>query len=205
MIKNILVNKTPDKVKLLGKSGLTLIELIITLAIISIMILIVAEVYVGGIAQSKTDMKKARLQVEGKSALEGITRNIKLASSVEATHATYTSDNTNLILKVPAIDSSENFIYSGETRLNDYITYYLDGKNLHRIINSSNITSRFYSQDGIDDTLLTNVKSLSFTYDPAVPNTTLVMIDITLEDTTPKVPIDINLKANGRLRNVQSN
>lgn len=204
MIKNLLINKIPDKVKLLSKSGLTLIELIITLAIISIMILIVAEVYVGGIAQSKTDMKKAKLQAEGRSTLEGITRNIKLASSVEATHGTYTSDSTNLILKIPAIDSSENFIYSGETRLNDYIIYYLDGKNLHRIINSSNATSRLYSQDGIDDTLLTNVKSLSFTYDPVVPNISLVLVDITLEDTTPKVPIEINLKANGRLRNVQS-
>lgn len=187
----------------LNNEGLTLIELIITLAIISMMIFVVTQVYVTGMVNSKVDMKKATLQTGGRSALEGITRNVKLASAVEATYDAYTSDATNLILKVPAIDSSENFIYSGGNRINDYIVYYLDGKDLHKVVSSTNATSRLYTQDGTDNILMTNVKSLSFTYNPAIPNVTMVNINATLEDTTLKDPIEITLNAGGRLRNVQ--
>jgi hypothetical protein len=169
------------------------------------MILIVAEVYVSGMVQSKSDMKKAQIQTAGKSTLEGITRNIKLASQVETTYGAYTGDGTHLILKVPAIDSSENFVYSGGARANDYIIYYLEQKNLHKVVSSSNVSSRLYLQNDTDDILLNNVKTLSFSYDPAIPNSSLVSINITLEDTSQKVPIEINLNASGRPRNVQSN
>jgi len=187
----------------LNSEGLTLIELIITLAIISMMILVVTQVYVTGMVNSRTDMKKATLQTGGRSVLEGITRNIKLASAVEATHDTYTSDATNLILKVPAIDSSENFIYSGGVRVNDYIVYYLEGKKLHKVVDSTNVTSRLYPQNGTDNIIMTNVKSLSFTYNPAIPSVTMVNINATLEDISQKKPIEITLNAGGRLRNVQ--
>jgi len=194
-----------DKIKRFfsNQNGLTLMELIVTLAIISIMILVVAEVYVSGMVQSKADMKKAQLQIAGKSSLEGVTRNIKLASKVEATYDVYTTDSTHLILKIPAIDSSENFIYSGGARVNDYIVYYLDGKNLHKVIDAPNVSSRLHSQDGSDDILLNNVKSINFGYDMPAPNTVLVNINITVEDISQKVPIELNLNANGRLRNVQ--
>lgn len=198
-----MINRFNPKSLYLNKEGLTLIELIITLSIISIIILVVTQVYVMGMVQSKSDMKKAKIQAEGRTALEGITKNIKLASRIEATYGGYTSDTTNIILNIPAIDSSENFIYSGETRVNDHVTYSLVGKNLHKVISSPNVSSRLYSQDGTDSIILSNVKSLSFSYNPAIPNTTLVSVNITLEDTTQKVPIEINLNANGRPRNVQ--
>lgn len=185
-----------------GQYGFTLIELIITVSIISIMILVVGQVYLIGMVQGKSNMKKAQLQTEGKSAMDGIMKNVKVASAIESAYGEYTSDGTHLILRMPAIDTNENFIYIAPT--NDYVTYYLEGKNLHKLVTSANTSSRLFAQNGSDNIILSNVKTLAFTYSAVTPATSsLVTLEMTLENTTQKVPIEIKLKSSGRLRNVQ--
>jgi type II secretory pathway pseudopilin PulG len=192
--------KTSKAIK--NKSGFTLIELIIVTSIMIIMILVVAQVYVMGMVQSKSDLAKAQLQTEGKSTMDGIIKNTKLASSVEASYGGYTTGSTNLVLKVPAIDTGENFLYNppdSSIRDYDYIIYHFENKNLHKVIYSINPNSRLYAQNNTDNIILSNVKSLSFTY----PGVSMVTVNVTIENTTQKKPIEVNLTANGRLRNVQ--
>jgi|GEM_PF-1245662 len=185
-----------------NQSGLTLIEVTIAMVIIIVMIVVVAEVYVNGMVQSKSDFVKVRLQSEGKAAIDGITKNVKSASSVEGTYSSYTSGQTVMILMTPAIDSSENFIYDGGTLVYDRIVYYVDGENLHKAVFSTDTDSRLYPQNGSDNIILRNIKSFSFTYTPAVPNTDFVEIDTELEDAVSGNKIvNISLESKGRLRN----
>lgn len=183
--------------------GLTLIEVTIAMVIIIVMIVVVAEVYVNGMVQSKSDFVKVRLQSEGKAAVDGMTKNVKLASSIENTYSSYTSGPQVMILKIPAIDSSDNFIYDGGTAVYDRIVYYIDGENMHKAVFSTDTDSRLYQQNGSDNIILRNIKSFAFTYTPAVPNTDFVEIDTELEDAVSGNKIvNISLESKGRLRNV---
>jgi len=185
-------------------SGFTLIELLITSVILVIMITVVGQVYIVGMVQSKSDMAKAKLQIEGKSAMEGIVNNIKLSSAVETTHFGYTSGPQVLILKIPAITEDENFLYNppgGSTRDNDYVIYYLENKNLHKLVESSNVLSRLYSENGTNNVILSNVKTLSFAYDPVIPDVSKVTVNITIENTNYKKVIEVPLSGEVTIRN----
>ena len=164
----------------------------------------VGQVYILGMTQSKSDMAKALIQIEGKSVMEGIVNNIKLTSSIEPIHSGKTSGADVVILKIPAIDDDENFIYNppgSSTRDYDYITYYLENKNFHKAVESTNISSRLYLSNGIDDILLTNVKSLSLLYNPAMPDASKVSINLVIENTKYKKPIEVPLRGQGTIRN----
>lgn len=185
-------------------SGFTLIELLITSVILVIMIGVVGQVYIMGMVQSKSDMAKSQLQIDGKSAMEGIINNVKLSSGIEPVHSGKTSDAQILILKIPAINNEESFLYNPPgslTRDNDYITYYLENKNLHKTVESLNLSSRLYSENGTDKVILSNVKTLSFTYDPAIPDVSKVAISMVIENTNYKSPIEVPLSGEGTIRN----
>lgn len=187
-----------------SKSGFTLIELIITSVIMVVMIVVVGQVYIMGMVQSKSDMAKANLQIEGKSAMEGIVNNVKLSSSIEPTHSGLVSGAQTLILKIPAISVDENFIYNppgSSTRDNDYVTYYLENKNLHKKVESTNISSRLFAQNGTDVVILSNVKSLNFSYSPAIPDVAKVSASIVIENTNYKTPIEVQIGGQGTIRN----
>lgn len=185
-------------------SGFTLVELIITSVIIVIMVTVVGQIYIMGMVQSKTDMAKAKLQIEGKSAMEGIINNTKLASGIEQIHSGDTSGAQVLILKVPAITVDEEFLYNppgGSTKDVDYITYYLENNNLHKKVESTNTSSRLNAQNGADNIILSSVKSLAFTYTPEIPNASKVAISLVLENTNYKTPIEVPLVGEGAIRN----
>lgn len=181
--------------------GFTLVELVVALAIIGIVIFIATDTYLGGIVSSKNEYLKSRLTSEARIISEGIMDNVKLAASVEESSGTYTTGSSTLILAVPAIDSSNNFIYSGNQGLLDHIVYTLEEKNLHKIIYSTNSDSRLFSQHNTDKIIAENVKSLIFTLDVPAPNTQNIDLNLTLENLKSKPILEFNLTTKGNLRN----
>lgn len=182
-------------------NGFTLIEVIIATVIIGIVAVVIGEMYVKGTISSKTEINRSKLQVEAKNTLEGITSNVKLATKMEASYGGYTGGASTLILSLPAVDANENFLYSGNQKIHDYIIYRLENKNLHKLVFSTDSNSRLYSQNGSDQILLSNVKALTFAYEPALPTSIIVSTDLTVENTTQKVAQEVSVNAKAKRRN----
>lgn len=182
-------------------SGFTLIEVIIATVIIGIVAVVISELYLKGTISSKTEMNRAKLQIEAKNVVEGITSNIKLSTKMESSYEGYTGNATTLILSLPAVKPDESFIYSGNQKVHDYIVYYLENKNLHKLVFSTDANSRLYSQNASDKILLTNVKTLNFTYEPTLPTSIIVTTDITVENITQKVAQEVSVNAKSKRRN----
>lgn len=188
--------------KIFSKSGgFTLIEVTIALVIISMMVVVLGDMYVNGTISSGKEMRKSKLQVEAKSVLEGINANVKLSAKMEATYAGYTGGATTLILDIPAIDSSNNFLYSGSQKVYDHIIYYLDENNLHKLVLSDNTSSRLNGQNNLNQTILDNVSSLAFSYDQAPPSSTMVTTNLTIQNTGQGDTQSVNVTAEAKRRN----
>ncbi len=189
--------------------GFTLIEVTIATAIMAMIVMLLAQMYISGTISSEKEIAKSKLQVEAKSALEGINSNIKLSAKMEPsyttdTSVTYTSSATTLILDIPAIDSSNTFIYSGSQKAYDHIIYYLDPDNtdnLHKLVFSDNPNSRLYSQNNSDQIILNDVQSVSFGYDSAPPNSVEVTTDLTLASTGQGETRTVNVSSQSKRRN----
>lgn len=181
--------------------GFALIELVVAIAIIGIVIFVATDTYLGGLVSSKNEYLKSRLSSDARIISEGILDNIKLAASVEENSGIYTTGISTLVLAVPAIDSDNNFIYNGNQLLLDNIIYTLEGENLHKIIYSTNGTSRLFPQHDSDKVIAENVKSLIFTPDAPAPNTQNIGLDLTLENSKSKPILEFNIKTKGNLRN----
>lgn len=183
--------------------GFTIIEMIFAVVILAMMVIVIGDLYLKGTLSSKTEMSRSKLQIETKNVVEGMNANIKLASKIDSTYnnGTYNASATTLILDLPAIDGTSTFLYSGNQKIHDYIIYYLDGSNLHKMVFSPDSRSRLYSENGSDQTLLSNVKTLAFTYDTAPPASVTVTIDITTQDTSQKIVQEISVNTEAKRRN----
>ncbi len=197
------------RVKLKNKKGFTLIEVTITVAILGMIVVLLGDMYVDGTISAEKEMRKSKLQVEAKNVLEGIDNNVKLSAKVDASYTTgsnavYTGSATTLILDIPAIDSSNNFIYSGSQNIYDHIIYYLDPantNNLHKLVFSDDPSSRLYSQNGSDQIILNDVQSLAFTYDASPPSSAIVDTNLTLYNTGQGNTQTVNVSAEAKRRN----
>ncbi len=189
--------------KTLGQKGFTIIEMTIAVVILGIIVVVISDMYLKGTISSKTEMARSKLQIEEKNALEGITNNVTLSTKIDSDYGSgaYTGGQQTLILDLPAIDSGNNFLYSGSQKVHDYIIYYLSGSDLHKLVYSSDPDSRLHSEDGSDQILLSDVKSLSFTYDAALPNSVTVTTNLIIQDTAQNPPQEVNMSSKAMRRN----
>ncbi len=189
--------------------GFTLIEVTIATAIMAMIVILLAQMYISGTISSEKEIAKSKLQVEAKNALEGINNNVKLSAKIDSTYtsgagATYTGSNTTLILDVPAIDNSDNFLYSGSQKVYDHIIYYLDpnnSNNLHKLVFSDNTNSRLYPQNGSDSIILDDVQSLAFSYDSSPPQSVMVTTNLTLTNTGQGETRTVSVSSQSKRRN----
>ncbi len=181
--------------------GFTLIEVTISLVIIAMMVVVLGDMYMNGTISSGKEMRKSKLQVDAKSVLEGINENVKLSAKMEASYGDYTGGATTLILDIPAIDSSNNFLYTGSQKIYDHVIYYLDGNNLHKHVLSDNASSRLHGQNNSDQIILNNVSSLTFSYNPALPGSTTVATNLTIQSSGQGTTQSVNVTSEAKRRN----
>jgi prepilin-type N-terminal cleavage/methylation domain-containing protein len=158
------------------KRGFTLIEVLISITILAVILLVLNAVYVAGIREFPRGFEKSKMQTDLNFSMDGIGMNIKDAFRSPSTYTngattfssgagSYTHQNA-LILELPAVNSSGDFIYSGSALQSDVIIYYLSSGNLYKRT-YGNPSGRLSSETGQAKIILNNVTGFACTYTPS--------------------------------------
>lgn len=165
--------------------GFTLVEILIVMGITAIagILLVVIIVNSSGLFTQQSTKVTEGLNIN--DALVQIRNTIKGASAVVTSYTsgsqTFVTGSSQLILKVPSLDSSNNII--ADTY--DYFVFYLDQKTLHFKIFPNALSSRQIR----DQIFSTNVDILNFQYlNTAIPPVEVAPV------TASKVRVTLTLK-----------
>lgn len=182
------------------RRGVTIIELMIAIALLGTMLIVITNVYVTGFKTFREELATSQLESNAQTIIDEITNTAKNAQSAEAAYDIYTSGPNSIILKVPALDSNKNIIYSGNTMLFDRVIYYYEDSKIHKITLAEPTSTR-YVENGIDKIIDDKILELSFAYDPDAVSATLVTITVSSHQEIGKINRTISLTSKARLRN----
>jgi prepilin-type N-terminal cleavage/methylation domain-containing protein len=146
--------------------GMSLIELLIVVAISAIIMIALLSLYMAGQRYFFNEDAKADAIEDSRMPMTWISRDVREALQVVATHGAYTTDANTIVLEVPSIDPGTGSLMTGSL---DYIIYRRDPAapaRLERIIDAAEGTGRqddtrvmadavnafgliYYLQDGI--------------------------------------------------------
>jgi len=192
---------------LLKRQGFTLIELLITMSFVGVISIIITTAYVTGYSTFKQELATSVVQSDGQTILDSLMLDIKNGMLIEPpTYSalingnSYTTNANTIIVRVPAVDSNKQIIYSGTNMLFDRMIYSYDGSSIHKIILAEPSSTR-YIKNEVDKILDRNVLELSFIYDPDENTATHVTATIHSSIKAGNKQRDITLTGEARLRN----
>lgn len=167
--------------------GLTLIEVLVAMGIASLVGVLLLVIIVNSAGLYTQQSSKVQAGLNSNDALVKIRSTIKDASTVAVSYTsgqtTYTTGAIQLVLKVPAIDSSNNII----ANTYDFFIFYLDQK----ILRFKTFPDAQSSRSAADQIFSTDVENLDFKYfNSADPPS-----EVTPE-TAAKVKITLTIKQN---------
>ncbi|PIZ01073.1 hypothetical protein COY62_00375 [bacterium (Candidatus Howlettbacteria) CG_4_10_14_0_8_um_filter_40_9] len=176
-----------------NQKGLTLIELLISITLLSIIIAVFTSTYVTGISVYTREVRTTNLQNESRIILDRIVSDIKQSNEVVSG-----SNETVLVLAAPSIDSNGSIIYENTGLFKmDFITYWLDGSALYKKVEPHLDSARPAAVTHI----LGDVDSVTFTYTPSASTAKEVEINIVTSIIASKKTITVNNNAKSVLRN----
>lgn len=184
------------------KKGFTLIELIIAIALLTTVMMAVASIFSVVIKTYHLESQRGFFQKDLNFVSDNITRDIKQSQLVQS-YAPYTLSSTTLILNLPALDSSGNFIYSGSQLQTDTVIYTQSGTGLIKILYPNQLSTRAVGvTPGSATTLISdNVSNLNFSYSPNITAPRQVTFSITLSRTSGARTITLTGGDTADLRN----
>lgn len=164
--------------------GFTLIEAIVYLAIASIILVIITQIFISQSQIYDTETSRVDIDLYAKQALNRIVTNSVSALGVVATQAisgdTYTASSSTLILKLPAIDLNQNLI----SNKYDYVVFYLEPTDQTKLYLKMDADPSSSRQDAAT-LLATFVESLNFRYNmPVIAEANKVEISLNLARVT---------------------
>jgi prepilin-type N-terminal cleavage/methylation domain-containing protein len=165
--------------------GMSLIELLIVVAISAIIMIALLSLYMAGQRYFFNEDAKADAIEDSRMPMTWISRDVREALQVVASHGAYTTGANTIVLEVPSIDSATGSLMTGSQ---DYIIYRRDPaapERLERIVDAAAGTGRqddtrimadavnafgliYYLQDGVT---------------PASTITDTFIVDVTLSST----------------------
>lgn len=182
------------------RKGLTLIELLITMGLIGSVLIVITSVYLVGFRTFREELASSTVQSDAQTILDAIVTDTKNGMLIEPTYDTYTTGTNTIIIRVPAVDSGQNILYSGTDMRYDRVVYYYTGSEIHKVTYADNDSIRY--KNNLADTILDkNALSLSFEYDPDPTTATLVKISLSSTISVGNRNKDINISGQARLRN----
>jgi prepilin-type N-terminal cleavage/methylation domain-containing protein len=155
--------------------GYTIIELVISMAILAVIMAAVGTIFVTSLKNYRTESQKSVFQRELNFVIDNIVKDTKQATAVPENYDTFSLSQTVYILALPATNSSGDFLYNGGVFEKDYLVYYLSGNEL-KIKTYANANGQ---RDDGEETLLKNASAVNFTYSPGLTNAGQITISIT--------------------------
>lgn len=181
------------------KKGFTLIELTISIALLGTITMAVFAIYMTAGKNFRVQSQRSYLQKEMNFTADALANEMKLATTVQQESQGKTLSGTDLIMLLPAVDNSGNFIYNGGIPEYDTFIYSREGNILRKIV----IPSAGSSRSAKDFTVLTDVSSVSFTYVPDSINPLSITARLEVSRTVSKNNIKITAERTAFLRNKQ--
>jgi len=183
-------------------AGLTLIEVIITLALLGIIMAAIASIFVLGIRVYNEQNEKAALQTQSKTLINRIKDDLLQGYRIEPgwvdpdTLDEHLSSENKIIIAVPSIDESNDWIYEDNLPLLDYFIYWQEEDMIFGLIFAENSThpSRTSKKSRV---IAHNANILKFTYDQDASSGLSKQVDIEL--TLNKQIRNKTIKSNGKL------
>jgi prepilin-type N-terminal cleavage/methylation domain-containing protein len=180
------------------KKGYTLIEIIISIAILGSIMAAVGTLFVVAVKNYRTETQKSLFQRELNFVVDNIIKDVKGASIAPTEYDGFELSPSTLILGMPATDSGGDFIYTGENLELDYFVYYLSGSDLKKKV-YPNIQS---VREQSDNVILANVSSHTFSYYPGVGDASQITVSLTVSADVGKV-VSLTEERVTNLRNKQ--
>jgi len=178
--------------------GFTLIELVISMALLGIIMAAVMSLFSTAIKNYAVNSQKSFLQKELNFTIDSIGKDIKQAVEVPATHdGLFTTSGDTLILALPATDEDDNFVYTGNVLEKDYVVYWLLGSDLKKKVYANALGTRTNSENII----LSDVASLQYSYVPDAPPFSQVKINLSISRSVNNVSVSISGERTSNLRN----
>lgn len=178
------------------KKGFTLIELAVSTALLGIIMSAVTALFVVGIKNYQVESQRSFLQKEVNFVADDIAIQAKQAYAVPETYDIYARSADTLILALPAINESENFIYSGNNLATDYIIYYLADGSLYKKMVADTSSTRADRETEI----ISNVSSFNCLYTPFT-DTQEIDCTLVIAKDVGSVTLDFTAQKTAKLRN----
>lgn len=144
--------------------GFTLVELIISVAVAALIGGLLMAIFVNNTGVFYRESSKVSEGLGLNDSLVSIRSSIKQAQAVASSYTSYSSSASELVLKIPSIDSSGNILGS----VYDYIVYTVRQSRLYLKAFPDAASSR----KSLDQILTNNIDSIVFNYFDSLGNAT---------------------------------
>lgn len=185
-----------------GASGLTIVELVISMAIIGVIFAATASIFSTAVKNYRVNFQKSVIQKELNFTLDSIANDIKSAATVNGSFCGFTTNENTLILGIPAINEDNDFIYTGDVLELDHIIYFKTGNTIKKHI-CANILGKKASLDGKETMLINNVSDFSIEYSPGIVGAEQIRLEMGIEKPADKTTIRITGQRTANLRNAE--
>lgn len=181
------------------KKGFTLVEILISTAVVGLIMLVLYNVYIG--YNAVFVIQQARIEVNGsaREVVDEFKHTALQASQVVASHTIsgedYTSGSDEAVFRLPAIDSTGATIAG----VYDYVAFFASSTSVYKVTDAGAGSARGSGTRRLSDTL----SVLAFTYNNAsLSLATSTDIDIQTQKTVGGQVIQAHLHESARLRNI---
>ncbi|MBI5003762.1 type II secretion system protein [Candidatus Kaiserbacteria bacterium] len=181
------------------KKGFTLVEILISTAVVILIMLVLYNIYTG--YDAVFVIQQARVEVNGsaREVVDEFKHTALQASQVVTSHAfsgeNYTSGSDEVVFRLPAIDGTGAAI-AGRY---DYIAFFATSTSVYKVTEAGAGSARGSGTRRLSDTLNT----LVFTYNNVtLSSATSTEIDIQTQKTVQGQLIQAHLHESARLRNI---
>ncbi|MDO8513718.1 MAG: prepilin-type N-terminal cleavage/methylation domain-containing protein [bacterium] len=182
------------------KSGFTLVEILIVIALTSILMGVMFTIYQNNnrsyiIVTAKSDLYRANLRT-----LDKIRGDIKKSSQLLANYDTYSTSTNSIILQMPRLDVSQAPIVNTY----NYVVYRLNpsnSRNLERIEIIDSVTTTQTLNQKVSSISFTPKDNLSNNITANIENTSQIAVVLVLSDISRNLAINSQLSSNETMRN----